>query len=129
MVARVRFKEGDMMILLHIYAVLPSMSHPPALLSCRCRPQADSAGVGTAIAPFPIAGIIPKDATQAEDFLREYPTWDGRGIIVAVFDTGVGTFVKCSGGNAVCWALRAAFVDALLYAQLGSFCAVPVALL
>jgi hypothetical protein len=40
--------------------------------------------------PFPVAGILPKDATQADEFLLAHPTWDGRGIVVAVFDTGVG---------------------------------------
>jgi tripeptidyl-peptidase-2 len=38
---------------------------------------------------FPIADIFPRDETQAGAFVKEHPTWDGRGIKVAIFDTGV----------------------------------------
>ncbi|MEO1995640.1 MAG: S8 family serine peptidase, partial [Planctomycetaceae bacterium] len=38
---------------------------------------------------FPVAGLLPKQETQAAAFLREHVGFDGRGVTVAVFDTGV----------------------------------------
>ena len=34
------------------------------------------------------AGLLPKSETQAADFVRQNPNFDGRGIIVGVLDTG-----------------------------------------
>jgi tripeptidyl-peptidase-2 len=39
--------------------------------------------------PFPTEGILPKNETGAADFVAKNEAWDGRGIIVAIFDTGV----------------------------------------
>jgi tripeptidyl-peptidase-2 len=40
-------------------------------------------------AAFPAADIFPRDETQAGAFITAHPQWDGRGIKVAIFDTGV----------------------------------------
>ena len=38
---------------------------------------------------FPTGHIFPRDETQAGAFIAQHPSWDGRGIKVAIFDTGV----------------------------------------
>jgi tripeptidyl-peptidase-2 len=37
---------------------------------------------------FPVEGVMPKVETQASSFIQKNSTYDGRGIIMGVFDTG-----------------------------------------
>ncbi|KAJ1938563.1 hypothetical protein FBU59_004401, partial [Linderina macrospora] len=46
-------------------------------------------GTKTPHTQFPTHGLLPRGDTQAADFVRKHPQYDGRGTVVAVLDTGI----------------------------------------
>lgn len=38
---------------------------------------------------FPVSDLIPKKETTSSTFLQKYPTYDGRGAIIGIFDSGI----------------------------------------
>ena len=48
-----------------------------------------SPGLTADVAPFPQVGIMPKQEVGALRFLEQHPEFDGRGVVIAIFDTGI----------------------------------------
>lgn len=38
---------------------------------------------------FPINSLVPKNETGALNFITKYPQYDGKGVTIAIFDSGV----------------------------------------
>lgn len=38
---------------------------------------------------FPSENLVPKNETGVVNFLKKYPTYNGEGITIAIFDSGV----------------------------------------
>jgi hypothetical protein len=44
--------------------------------------------VSKPIQEYPVIGLMPKQDTQAETFIKKYSNYDGRGTVIAIMDTG-----------------------------------------
>ncbi|CAG0889709.1 unnamed protein product, partial [Darwinula stevensoni] len=52
-------------------------------------PLAEGMAVPSGELSFPVWGLLPKKETGVTGFLEKFPTYDGRGTIIAIFDSGV----------------------------------------
>ena len=47
-----------------------------------------STAPSSAVSAFPHGGLLPKEETQCASFVSSHPLFDGRGTLIAIFDTG-----------------------------------------
>lgn len=65
-----------------------SNNKQPFAMSLHTSAQTAAKAINWKQSDYPHAGLLPKEETEVTTFLQQHPTSDGRGVIVAVFDTG-----------------------------------------
>lgn len=43
----------------------------------------------TTVTEFPVWALLPKRETGVTSFLNKFPTYDGRGVVMGIFDSGI----------------------------------------
>src|SRR5438552_17760799 len=69
----------------------PAPAAPPAARPAPEPADATAAGAEPALPPAIayISGLMPLRSTGVEQFRAKHPTYDGRGVLIAILDTGV----------------------------------------